>query len=355
MPEDSVETEIPDVTDTSSSSTGSESDSAGASHVDASQDASSPPAGTSPDAPAQAAHDSGEGDPGQQDAETKSTSGDDASFQKRYLDTRSAYNRTTQENQALKQQFTQLQQELHEMRQQFAGVKPEEVNDFRSSRALKPWDPQSPDHQSFKETVAQLRQHERVMARVTDPEMRKALNDAALEEFGPDRLKTIEAWRADVRNPEYERQLNPRAYLQKMIREESQPVVRETLQSSNQQYQQALQGKQAAESWMANKEVATQENVQKVLKYMSEHKMPFDVASAIVERDHFKSQVSNAHKAKQSAEEKERLLQGNASGAVSRNPSASKKLNVAQHLREKGISGRATIDELMNLDQQGLL
>ncbi len=355
MPPDSLETETLDTTSTTDSSPDTETVDAGTSHGEASPEATTQPDGTSLDAPAQADPADGDGNPGQPVVETETSGAPAIPWEKRFKDTQSAYTRTSQEKQELERQFTELRQQFQEMRQQYADVKPEEVQEYRSSKALKPWDDGSPEHSTFLNLVSKAEFFDELAQGETDPAELQKLQQRMVRAIGEPGLMMLDAWKADVRQQERERRLNPKAFYQKLIREQAQPVVRETLQHSNQQYQEGLRGRQDAEKWMANKEVATPENVQKMLQLMDKSRMPFEVASAIVERDHFRSQVSNATKAKQSAEEKERLLQGNAAGAVSRNPSSSKRLDVTKHLKEKGISGRAMLDELMALEQQGLL
>jgi hypothetical protein len=277
-------------------------------------------------------------------------------FEKRWQDTRNWANEVHQANLELKRQHEQLQQQFQDIRQQYAGVKPDELEQWRQSRALKPWDEGSPEHQDFLRLVDKAEYFDDLARRVKDPQQLQQMQQLAAESIGPKGLEMLEAWKADVRNQERERRLNPRAYYQKLIREQAQPVVRETLQTTNQEYQKAIQGKEAAQKWMSNKEVATPQNIQTVLKYMQESGMPFEVASAIVERDHYRSRVSQADKVRQSAEEKERLLQGNAAGTVARNPNSSKKVDVKQYLKDKGVTNsRATIDELFELDKKGLL
>lgn len=355
MPQDSIETEAPDVIDTTSSSPGTESVDAGTSHGEASPEATTQPDGTSTEAPANTDTATDDGNSGQQTAETTETSAA-PNLEKRFKDTQAWATKTNQEKLELQRQFQELQQQFQEMRQQYAGVKPEEVNEWRSSKALKPWDDGSPEHSTFLNLVNKAEFFDELAQGETDPAELQKLQQRMVRAIGPDGLKMLDAWKADVRQQERERRLNPKAFYQKLIREQAQPVVRETLHESNERYQQAMRGKTDAERWIAeNKEVATDENRKKAGALMSQG-MSFEDAIARVERDHYRSQVSNAQKAKQSAEEKERLLQGNASGAVSRNPNASKKLNVAQHLKEKGITNsRSKIDELFDLDRQGLL
>ncbi len=355
MSEDSLETQAVTDSTINSSSPGSESVDAGTSHGEASPEATTQPDGNLTDATAQADPATESGNPGNQAAETAETSGAPAvPWEKRFKDTQSAYTRTTQENQALKQQFQQLQQEFQSMRQQYADVRPEEVQEYRSSKALKPWDEGSPDHSTFLNLVSKAEFFDELAEGETDPAELQKLQQRMVRAIGPDGLKMLDSWKVDVRQQERERRLNPKAFYQKMVREQAQPVIRESLQQSNQRYQQGLQGRQDAEKWMANKEVATPENQAKLLKLLEQGE-PFDIATAKVERDHYRSQVSNATKAKQSAEEKERLLQGNAAGAISRNPSSGKRLDVAKHMKDKGLSGRALIDELFNLERDGLL
>ena len=354
MPQEDIDSEISnDTTTTDSTLTADPGNTEGSTESIPADDSSSV-GGTSTEAPAQADPATDDGNPGNQVVETTETSGAPAvPWEKRFKDTQSAYTKSTQEKQELARQFQELQQQFQDMRQQYAGVKPEEVQEYRSSKALKPWDEGSPEHSTFLNLVSKAEFFDELAQGETDQAELQKLQQRMVRAIGEPGLKMLDSWKADVRQQERERRLNPKAFYQKLIREQAQPVVRETLQESNHRYQEGLRGQKDAEQWMANKEVATPENIAKMRKLLDS--MPFDVAAAIVERDHYRSQVSNATKAKQSAEEKERLLQGNAAGAISRNPSSSKRLDVTKHLKEKGISGRAMLDELMALEQQGLL
>ncbi len=189
-----------------------------------------------------------------------------------------------------------------------------------------------------------------------DPNFKQRLMERQSQRLGDEGIQILKRHRAHVQSRERERRINPDAYFAKMIREKSEPVVRETLQSTSQNYQLQIQARDQAQSWVqGNPEVATKANIQAVLTLM-EKDVSFDQASAVVERDYYRSQVSNAKKQSASAGEKERLLQGNAAGGISRNPNASKKIDVSKHLKEKGLpDSRSRIDELFNLDQQGLL
>ncbi len=189
-----------------------------------------------------------------------------------------------------------------------------------------------------------------------DPAEIQKLHVRMQRALGEKGIQTLNAWRADVRNQERERRLNPRAFYAKLIRQEAQPVVRETLQSTSQNYQQMIQARDQAQNWVkGNPEVATPDNIRAVLALMEKGET-FDKASAIVERDHYRTQVSNAKKMTASAEEKERLLQGNAAGGINRNPNAAKTIDVNKLRKDKGIKdSRGFTDMLFDLDKEGLL
>lgn len=340
------------------SSPDSGSDTGSAAAVEATQSPAAPTdQASSPADSAIAEHTLGDGEAGFKAGETGVPTGNPADpFEKRFKDVQGWATKINQEKLELLRRFEEQQQQFREMQQRFAGIQPDEINQWRQSRAYKPWEPESPEHQEFLRLVDKAEFFDDLARGETDQNELKRLQSKMVNAIGERGLKMLEDWKADVRSQERERRLNPRAYYQKLIREQAQPVVRETLQTTNQEYQQALKGREAAQKWMANKEVATEGNIKTVLKYMNESGMPFEVASAIVERDHYKSKVSSADKARQSAEEKERLLQGNAAGAISRSPSSSKKVDVKQYLRDKGVTNsRQSIDELFDLDRQGLL
>jgi predicted phage tail protein len=174
--------------------------------------------------------------------------------------------------------------------------------------------------------------------------------------LGPEGLKTLREWRTDVAQQEWERRVNPTAFYRKLIAKEAQPVIQQSLQSVSQTYQSVQSAQQEVQKWMKdNSEVASPENIKAVLDFMGKGET-FAMASARVERDHYRSLISHANKAKQSAEEKERILQGNAAGPIARNPKSVKKVDVKAVAKERGVKNhREFADLLFELDEQGQL
>lgn len=262
----------------------------------------------------------------------------------RYKAIQSWATKQRQENLDLQRQLKELQQQIQTSQQK------------QSEPQLRPWDEGHADHAQFLRLVDKAEYFNELIEGEDNPDVIKAIQQKQLRVLGEQGINTLREWRDDVRRQERERRLNPKAFYSKLIRQEAQPVVQETLQSTSQNYQKMIQAREQAQKWVqGNAEVATPENIRQVLSMM-EQGTPFDVASAKVERDHYRNQISNAKKMSASAEEKERLLQGNAAGAIHRNPNASKKVDVGKLRKDKGIqNGRQLIDELFDLDHQGLL
>jgi hypothetical protein len=265
-------------------------------------------------------------------------------YEKQYRDVQGWATKVHQQNLELQRQMKALQEQFSAAQQKAA--KPES----------RPWDPEDPRHPQFRSLVERARYFDELLQGEQNPEIVKALQQRQHQILGAEGIKTLQEWREDVRRQEYERQLNPKAFYAKLIREQAQPVVQETLQSTSQHYEKLVQARDQAKSWIqGNPEVATQENIRAVIGMM-EKGISFEMAAAQVERDHYRNQVSTAKKMAASAGEKERLLQGNAAGGINRNPNASKRVDVGKVRKDKGIEdGRAFTDLLFELDKEGLL
>lgn len=244
-----------------------------------------------------------------------------------------------------------LQRQLKELQSQFQATQQK-----TSEPQKQPWDEGHAEHAQFLRLVDKADFYEELIQGENDPEELQKLHAKMHRALGEQGLQTLKDWRTDVRNQDRERRLNPKAYYAKLIRAESEPVVRETLQSTSANYQQMIQARDEAQKWMKeNPAVSTPENIRAVLAMMDKG-TTFAQATAMIERDHYRNQISNAQKMSASAEEKERLLQGNAAGGIHRNPNAGKKVDVQKLRKDKGIKdSRGFTDMLFDLDKDGLL
>lgn len=267
-------------------------------------------------------------------------------YERQYKAIQSWATKQRQENLDLQRQLKELQQQVQAHQQK------------QSEPQLRPWDEGHAEHAQFLRLVDKAEYFDELIQGEDNPEVIKAIQQKQLRVLGEQGIQTLREWRDDVRRQERERRLNPKAFYSKLIRQEAQPVVQETLQSTSQNYQQMIQAREQAQKWVqGNPEVATPDNIRSVLKLM-EQGATFDQASAMVERDHYRSQVSSAQRKSASAEEKERLLQGKAAGAIHRSPNATSKLDIKKFMAEKGMDkmdSRARLDAYFDLDKDGLL
>jgi hypothetical protein len=334
--------------DTAASSATQTTDNASAGSASADNQAGDPTASTSADAGSAVADnpsDDGNQAPSQGNTETEAapqTQPTDSDRQ--YKAVQSWATKVRQENQELQRQLQELRQQVQASHQK------------STPEVIPPHDERSPEHQDFLRFHDKADFYEELIQGEQDPAEIQKLQAKMHRVLGERGVKMLSDWRDDVRRQERERRLNPKAFYSKLIRQEAQPVVQETLQSTSQNYQQMIQARDEAQKWIqSNPEVATPQNIQAVIAMM-EKGVKFDQASASVERDHYRNLVSNAKKMAASAEEKERLLQGNAAGAIHRNPNASRKVDVGKLRKDKGIqNGRQLIDELFDLDSKGML
>ncbi len=334
--------------DTAADSSAQTTDTASAGSAPADNPTSDPTAGTSADAGSAVADnpsDDGNQAPSQGKTEAEAvTSAPTIDYERQYKAIQGWSTKVRQENQELQRQLQELQQQFRTSQQK------------STPEVIPPHDERSPEHQDFLRFHDKADFYEELIQGEQDPAEIQKLQAKMHRVLGERGVKMLSDWRDDVRRQERERRLNPKAFYSKLIRQEAQPVVQETLHSTSQNYQQMIQARDQAQKWIqGNPEVATPENIKAVIGMM-EQGIKFDQASAQVERDHYRNLVSNAKKMSASAEEKERLLQGNAAGAIHRNPNASKKVDVGKLRKDKGIqNGRQLIDELFDLDSKGLL
>ncbi len=288
--------------------------------------------------------------------ETKSQAHPEIDYRQRYADQLKSWQQEKADRTRFQQQAEQFQQELAQLKQQFQGIQPQEVEQYRQTKELPVWDKRSPNHSKFLELRRLYDHYEEDMRAAPDDATRQWLSQRMSQVLGPEGAKTLRTWRDHVRQREWERQNDPDSYYRELIQREAQPVIQQQLQNVSQTYQSVQSAQAEVQKWMKeNAEVATPENIKQILGLMEKGEN-FTAAAYRVERDYYRSQVLPAKQAKASAEEKERLLQGNAAGTIARNPNTAKKVDFKAVAKERGlVSERDRIELLMELDHQGLL
>ncbi len=255
-----------------------------------------------------------------------------------------------------------LEKEIEDLKgkfQPYSQLDPRAIQQFVQSQSapkVQPWHPDHPDHQGFQEKLRLAEHHERQFARAKTDEQKQFVLEAMAEDISQADRGLLKQYRDSGRQELAKLQSNPQGYLQQYL----QPMLKQELQSFQQNtastYQQATQARTQVSDWIQkNPQVATPEGLKAAFDLMSRG-YPYEAAIASVERDHYMKLVSGASQAKQSAEEKERLLQGNASGVIQRNPQTSKKVDYKKYVADKGLSSeRDRIDALFELDAKGKL
>ncbi len=288
--------------------------------------------------------------------ETSTPQTPEIDYKARFIGAQKSWQQARDESNQLKQQNAQFQARLQQLEQQYQGVSPQEVEKYRANEKVPVWEEESPGHQQFLQLRDTYEHYTRSLQRARSEETKAELQEQMQEDLGPEGIKTLREWQTEVRRQERERQLNPKAFYRKLIQKEAQPVFQQGMQNVSQTYQSVQSAQNEVQKWMKDTpEVATPENIKAILSLM-EKGTPFDAASARVERDYYRSRVSSGMNAQKSADEKQRLLQGNAAGTVARNPNASKKVDFKAVAKERGLtSERQRIDLLYELEQQGKL
>lgn len=291
-------------------------------------------------------------DSGTQEAATASPETPEPITPEAFANLKKQYAGSTRSWQQEQARAKQLEQELQQLRDQFKpfqGIDQAKLQQFQQSQGVQMWDSSHPKHAEFLDLRRTAEHYHRLIANAGTPETKDWLLGQMQEQLGEDGLKTLQNWKKDVQQQQWELQNNPREYYRKLIQAEAKPVVQNHLQQVSQTFQETEAAKQQAASWMKDNPAATAENIQSVMKLL-EQGMRFEQASMQVERDYWKSQISKANDAKSSAEEKERLLSGKAASTVLRNPQTDKRVDFVKYAAEKGLTGRQKIDALFELD-----
>ncbi len=289
--------------------------------------------------------------------ETKSPDAQpEVDYKARFAGAQKSWQQERADRERYQQQADQFQRELQALRNQFQGVQPQDIEQYRKTQELPVWDKRNPNHANFLELRRQYDHYEEDMRAAPDDATRQWLSQRMSQTIGPEGAKTLRSWRDHVRQREWARQTDPDSYYRELIQKEAQPVIQQQLQNVSQTYQSVQSAQAEVQKWMAdNKDVASPDNIKSILGMM-EKGATFEVASARVERDHFRSKVTAAAQDKASAEERQRLLEGNAAGTIARNPRTGRFVDPKAVAKERGLTSEADrIKLLFDLDQEGRL
>jgi hypothetical protein len=277
-------------------------------------------------------------------------------YKKRFIGAQKSWQQERAEKQAMAQQLAELQQRHESFEKQFQGVDAKEIEQFRASQKSQLWDEAHPDHGKFIDLLKKQDFYAELIQNEDDPEIVKRLQVKFQQAIGPEGVKNLRDHRAYVAQQQWELRVNPAGYYRKLIQREAQPVIQDSLRNVSQTYQSVQQAQNEVQQWMkANAEIATPENIKSVLDLMQKG-ASFELASLRVERDYERKNRQDGIKAKQSAEEKERILQGNAAGTIARNPKSFKRVDPKAVAKERGVkNSREFADMLFELDAQGEL
>jgi hypothetical protein len=219
---------------------------------------------------------------------------------------------------ALQGEFTRRSQRIKEMekeRAQYDGIKPEDVRAWKAAQetaqksSLPRWSPTHPEHERFK-GLRERYQFAKSLIDRAKPEDREARKAELAANFHPDELKTLEDWKAHEADFTSRLASDPEGTLSQMMDQR--------IAQANEQREQRAQHQQKVDTAVGGwfDDPSNRMVIQSQKEFM-QGALAEGIPWAVVRREatirHLMSERESGQRTVQSAEEKERLLRGNAS------------------------------------------
>jgi len=259
------------------------------------------------------------------DTETRSANPDP--YEKRYKDTQAAYTKERQRSIDLERKYQEIERRYQDQEKQQAAAK------------LPEWNPQHPNHANFQRVLERQRDLERWHAQAKTPEQQAAIAEIFNNEFPTDVATKIKAYRDHLSEQSRQFLVDPETAVQKYIQQMVPQIVQSHMGQAAQSYQQQEAARQEISPWFsdtANADVIKSQG-EWMMQQLSAPGANWDYVKASAEARYYKSQFSGSRIAVASAEEKERLLRGNAAGVVSNSPPGQKSQDLNKIAEKRGL------------------
>lgn len=253
---------------------------------------------------------------------------------------------------ALTQQVQQFQSQF----QQYQGIDPNSVRAWQQAQQraqqeqLPVWNRNNPNNGRFQQTQTKWSAYKDAMNRATTPEAKEAVRSTLGASFAPDEVQAIQQWENHQREFQANFAADPAGTIAS--------VVDQHVQRAIQQHQQRAQAEQSVGQWFedpSNKEIVGRygQQMMQALRNNSWDMVRQYFANQ-AKLDGLQSRVGEADKAVTAANEKERLLKGQA--AVTRDPKVQTTVDPMAVAKKRGIQpgSAAYWDLLHELKESGL-
>lgn len=256
----------------------------------------------------------------------------------RYKSLQAEYTRTSQTRAEYERRIQEMERKLAEREQSNEPV-------------YSPKHPRNADFRKSYDAYAQVRTR---LSQKYD----SAQTEQALKGIFGDTFAQFREYEGQLEERKREAFTDPEAWFEKKFQERFQQTIPNWQRGIADQFSVEKKAQDEVQSWISqNKTIATPDTISKMAKMMQDG-ATFNEAKYSVERDYYKSQISGAEAANMSADEKQRLLEQNASHTITRTPSTNRKVDIQKVFSERGIDRNnqdRKIATLMELDANGQL
>ena len=260
-----------------------------------------------------------------------------------------ANQRLSQEKKQLEAAHQQMQAKLQELEQKLSGVDLNQVREWREQReksANPIWNPQHPEHGRFSQVHSTHQYYQRMFQRAQTDEQKQWVREQYETDLSVEDRKLIQQYQDHGRQELQRLQQDPAGYLQQYLDKRVDEKIKSFQEQTVGSYRTNLETKHQLETTLQKyPELNNPEDLQRAMKMVQEG-MDMSHALRDIRMEKLEQRLSGAEAKKRSVEEKERLLQGNAS--ISRDPAVKTNIDVyaeAKKLaKERGISLRNPFD-----------
>lgn len=271
-------------------------------------------------------------------------------FEKRWKDTQAAYTRERQARLEHERQLQEMQKRLRDFEEKSAASK------------LSVWDPKHPGHQNFARALERRKDLNRWLSSANTPEQKEWIRQLAAQEFPNDLRQQIADYENYLEQKQRELFQNPDAYIQNAARKMAEELINEKFGSAAQTFEVQQKASQEVGQWFgdpANAEIIKSQRdwMHQELQRLGNNPNAWELVRNGAEARYWRSRVSGVETKAQTAEEKERLLRGNAAQTVSTSPKTARRTDPVAIAKERGIriNSPQWFDLLRDLDQAGKL
>lgn len=271
-----------------------------------------------------------------------------AAYEKRLKDNQRAFQIERQKALEYERKLQALEQQLN----QFQGVNPDDLRQFQQRHQVPLWSKKHPEHSKFQIWYQEASFINAKLGRISDPAKRQELAEMLWSDFDPEGQKVLAEYQNHLKRQQNELLADPDSYFEERFKKLFEPNISQWQQQTAQTYEQAIQAEKDVKEWFDKSPKEIWQGKSEVIGERLRKGEKWRDIQLELERDYYRAQASSAATARASAEEKERLLRGQAAGTVAHDPKTSSKVDPLKVAKERGIDPAVDMPAFVDLLQE---